>query len=310
MRRGERTRRPVLARKKTRHVRVDRLGLDVAASFRNKKRSALVPLPVGAHELERLCAPAGHDGLDWISGEQQARHHVDVAVSYGDHLDQGRAAVAAHVQLGEAAVLAAHVGDEHGDALSGSSRDGADLCGRQERADVVDGRQCCDWLLSDGGFKEIPHLLQGIAERLALVQERVCCRCSVMCAAFSSTRVPPMSIDQYMTRLVAHGHISSAAVVVASVYLQRCIASSKLRVTVYSVHRVVFAAFVCATKYVDDFVVEDRALRKAGGVTFAEFGALERMFAGDVLGWRLYVDLGEFAVAAEDLRGGANHIKR
>lgn len=93
--------------------------------------------------------------------------------------------------------------------------------------------------------------------------------------AFQAPCQPPISIRDYLDRLLKYTECSPACIIMTLVYIDRLVESDKSSVTFLSVHRLLLAGLTLATKYVDDFHFRNSFYSKVGGVHLQELNKLE-----------------------------------
>lgn len=96
---------------------------------------------------------------------------------------------------------------------------------------------------------------------------------------FFSKRPPPISLEDYLTRLHKYCPMSTAVYLATSCYITRLAVEEKtLYVTPRNVHRLVLAGIRTAMKALEDLSWPHGRVAKVGGVSEAELGRLEITF--------------------------------
>lgn len=96
---------------------------------------------------------------------------------------------------------------------------------------------------------------------------------------FAGAQPPPISILDYCLRLHKYTKCSPAAFVSALIYIDRAILrSSTVVINEFTIHRLLFAALVCACKFWDDVFFTNEYYAKVGGLRATELSALELNF--------------------------------
>lgn len=85
-------------------------------------------------------------------------------------------------------------------------------------------------------------------------------------SVFTCMTPPKMAPALYMPRLVSFTHCSPSVFVVALVYLRRLLDATVLRLTEFTVHRLVLTATMLAAKFLDDRVFSARHYARVGGI--------------------------------------------
>ncbi|MCJ1277310.1 hypothetical protein MMC21_005122 [Puttea exsequens] len=96
---------------------------------------------------------------------------------------------------------------------------------------------------------------------------------------FYSKKPPPISLEEYLTRLHKYCPMSTGVYLATSLYIHRLAVIEKiLPVTVRNVHRLVLAGLRVAMKALEDLSYPHRRFAKVGGVSESELGRLEVSF--------------------------------
>ena len=96
---------------------------------------------------------------------------------------------------------------------------------------------------------------------------------------FHSVSDPPISVEDYLHRIVKYGRITDAVSVAALVYVDRIlIRNPHLALTSKTVHRLVLTAFMLAAKFNEDVHLVNSAFARIGGLSNAELHRLEIAF--------------------------------
>lgn len=96
---------------------------------------------------------------------------------------------------------------------------------------------------------------------------------------FFSKKPPPISLEEYLTRLHLYCPMSTAVYLATSLYIHRLAVVEKiLPVTIRNVHRLLLAGLRVAMKALEDLSYPHSRFAKVGGVGEAELGRLEISF--------------------------------
>ncbi|KAG8531498.1 uncharacterized protein KY384_003127 [Bacidia gigantensis] len=96
---------------------------------------------------------------------------------------------------------------------------------------------------------------------------------------FYSKKPPPISLEEYLTRLHKYCPMSTAVYLATSLYIHRlAIIEGLVPVTTRNVHRLVLAGLRVAMKALEDLSYPHSRFAKVGGVTEVELGRLEVSF--------------------------------
>lgn len=101
----------------------------------------------------------------------------------------------------------------------------------------------------------------------------------VISRKFFSKKPPPISLEEYLSRLHLYCPMSTAVYLATSLYIHRLAVIDKiLPVTTRNVHRLVLAGLRVAMKALEDRSYPHSRFAKVGGVSEAELGRLEISF--------------------------------
>ncbi|KAA8497400.1 Cyclin-U4-1 [Porphyridium purpureum] len=91
--------------------------------------------------------------------------------------------------------------------------------------------------------------------------------------AFHALRPPPISVEDYLKRILKYNATCSQANFVAAVvYMER----SGVPITVYTVHRLLISAVLISNKFYEDRFYNNKFFAKMGGLLLEELNFLER----------------------------------
>lgn len=119
---------------------------------------------------------------------------------------------------------------------------------------------------------------------------------------FVAPALPPISVADYLDRMLTYMHCSTECFVVASVLITRleeCSQDPSL-ITPASVHRLLLASVVVAAKMQDDLYMSNTHYAAVGGVSLAEMNALERCLVSS-LGFDLLVTPEQYSFCLSSL---------
>ncbi|KAL9583604.1 MAG: hypothetical protein Q9212_002600 [Teloschistes hypoglaucus] len=116
---------------------------------------------------------------------------------------------------------------------------------------------------------------------------------------FNSRKPPPISIDEYVSRLYKYCAMSTGAFLATGLYLYRAaVVHESLALTTHNIHRLLLAGLRVAGKANDDINYPHRRWAIVGGVTESELAKLEIAFC--------YITDFELRVTAETLKDHVN----
>uniref|UniRef100_A0A7N0VLG0 Cyclin n=1 Tax=Kalanchoe fedtschenkoi TaxID=63787 RepID=A0A7N0VLG0_KALFE len=105
---------------------------------------------------------------------------------------------------------------------------------------------------------------------------------------FHSSRVPPLSIRQYVARIFKYSRCSPSCLVLAFIYIDRFCQRTNVWLGSLNVHRLLIASVLVAAKFVDNGGLSNAYYAKVGGVGLHEMNKMEMKLLFD-LDFRLYV---------------------
>jgi len=111
---------------------------------------------------------------------------------------------------------------------------------------------------------------------------------------FHSTRVPPVSIGDYLKRLRKYFYCSDECFVMGLAYLDRLTKKSSANIVCdLTVHRLLLIASMIAAKFHDDTYYSNAYYAKVGGLKLKEVNALEAEML-KILDWNVTVPAAEY----------------
>lgn len=121
---------------------------------------------------------------------------------------------------------------------------------------------------------------------------------------FYSKRPPPISTEEYLTRMHKYCPMSTAVYLATSLYISRmAVHEHVIPVTPRNVHRLLLAGLRVAMKALEDLSWPHARFSKVGGVSEIELGRLEIAFCF-LMNFELKVDSDMLQAELETLRGG------
>lgn len=159
----------------------------------------------------------------------------------------------------------------------------------------------------DWGETELVNVLTSDIADLCVANEHTSAEPNVSdeLKIFFSQYKQPFDLEFYIGRLVQYSNCSTAAFVVALIYLDRVhVACHALSLTEMNCHRLLSTALVLAIKYLDDEVFSNAYYARVSGLTTEELNALEAAMLR-ILDWRLSVAPTAYAVFEDSLRKSA-----
>ncbi|CAD8123679.1 unnamed protein product [Paramecium sonneborni] len=107
---------------------------------------------------------------------------------------------------------------------------------------------------------------------------------------FHSEKLPNISLENYLIRIVRYTKCSKECLLIALIYLYRIQELNQEQLlNKQSVHRFLIIAIVLAIKYQDDDIYGNDYYAKVGGITMQELNDMEKEFL-DRIEFQLFID--------------------
>ena len=106
---------------------------------------------------------------------------------------------------------------------------------------------------------------------------------------FVSKKIPPISIKDYIERLLKYSKTFNEIIIIVLIYLDTICAKHKLNLNYYNIHKFIFAAFVSAIKFYQDDYYSINYYSKLGGIPKKEATKLEYEFMS-LIDFKLFVN--------------------
>ncbi|KAJ0079996.1 hypothetical protein Patl1_22655 [Pistacia atlantica] len=125
---------------------------------------------------------------------------------------------------------------------------------------------------------------------------------------FHGSRVPSLSVRQYMERIFKYSNFTPSCFVIAHIYIDRFLQKLNAYLTSLNVYRLLITSIMVAAKFFNDECHNNAYFAKVGGVSTAEMNRLEMKFLF-TLEFRLYVTTEVFRKYCLNLEKGAGEIR-
>lgn len=106
---------------------------------------------------------------------------------------------------------------------------------------------------------------------------------------FVSKKIPPISIKDYIERLLKYSKTFNEIIIIVLIYLDNICAKHKLNLNYYNIHKFIFAAFTSAIKFYEDDYYSINYYSKLGGIPKKEATKLEYEFM-NLIDFKLFVN--------------------
>ena len=98
---------------------------------------------------------------------------------------------------------------------------------------------------------------------------------SALIQDFLSKKPPQISINKYLKRFMKYSKPEPSTLIISLIYIDKICENSNLQLTMYNIHRLVFACLIVAIKYNEDDYYSNEYYAKVGGITLKELNLLE-----------------------------------
>ncbi|KAH3745520.1 cyclin, N-terminal domain protein [Pelomyxa schiedti] len=127
---------------------------------------------------------------------------------------------------------------------------------------------------------------------------------------FEGRCLPPISLEDYLSRIETHANCSKETFITALVYVDRVIQLNPgFRVTSANVHRLILACILIALKVQEDLFYTNKFYSAIGGVPLPELNMLERRLL-NLLNFELFVSVTQFGMYQEALNSAIHVVQR
>ena len=98
---------------------------------------------------------------------------------------------------------------------------------------------------------------------------------SALIQDFLSKKPPQISLNKYLKRFMKYSKPEPSTLIISLVYIDKICENSNLQLTVFNIHRLVFACLIVAIKYNEDDYYSNEYYAKVGGITLKKLNILE-----------------------------------
>ncbi|KAI9283192.1 cyclin-domain-containing protein [Sporodiniella umbellata] len=148
-------------------------------------------------------------------------------------------------------------------------------------------------------IKIVSELLESILQSNSLIPD-------LNITHFHSRSIPGISIFSYLSRIHKFAPFDNEVLISVLVYFDRITNLNQgLHINAYSVHRLLIASILIASKFTSDTFYSNRRYAKVGGVSLQELNQLELQFLFSV-GFQLRITLEDLQEYADQLLLHAN----
>ena len=106
---------------------------------------------------------------------------------------------------------------------------------------------------------------------------------------FISRKIPTISIKDFIDRLLKYTKTFNEIIIIILIYLDNICAKNKIYLNYYNIHKFIFAAFIAAHKFYEDYHYSMEYYAKLGGITQKESLFLEYEFMS-LIDFKLFIN--------------------
>ena len=106
---------------------------------------------------------------------------------------------------------------------------------------------------------------------------------------FLSKKIPSISIEKYLVRLVSHSKMEISTLILILIYIDKICKNNKFRLNFFNIHKFIVTSMLVSIKYNEDDFFSNSFYAKVGGVSIRELNNLEYEFLS-LIDFDLYVD--------------------
>ena len=111
--------------------------------------------------------------------------------------------------------------------------------------------------------------------------------------SFSASYIPPISVKQYLARILNYSEAEESTLIIALIYIDRLNCISSVILTPYNIHRILFIAILLAIKYNEDNTYDFEYYSQVAGISVKELKVIEFEFVC-LLKFKLFINKKEF----------------
>jgi hypothetical protein len=119
---------------------------------------------------------------------------------------------------------------------------------------------------------------------------------------FSMKSIPTISLKDYLERVISYSKIENNTLITSLIYIDRLCQKTKLILTPYNMHRIIFTSILLSLKYNEDLIYNFSFYSKIAGINVKELKKLESEFV-KLINFSLYVETEQFEKYKQSLIG-------
>lgn len=106
---------------------------------------------------------------------------------------------------------------------------------------------------------------------------------------FSLEKIPVVSIEDYINRIIYYSHIEKSTLILALIYIDRLCNFGNIFLTYYNIHRIIFISILVSLKFNEDLNYNLDYYAKVAGISQRRIKKLEKEFLS-ALQYNLFVE--------------------
>jgi len=153
------------------------------------------------------------------------------------------------------------------------------------------------------------HIIANILEDIVLETEksinsdRLKCSCSI----FNASKLPNISIEQYLYRLMSLSKCEEGSIINALILIDNLCDKNDIFLTRMNYHRILLISVVISVKYTEDIFYSNLFYSKIGGIKLQELNDLEIQFL-KLINFRIYTDESDFIKYSNSIKKQINEL--
>lgn len=143
-------------------------------------------------------------------------------------------------------------------------------------------------------IKNLPR--QEVIEKLTVFIEdfiELTFDCQTKNNIFYNSKIPDISIFDYLTRIGKYTSLENSTLVLALIYIDRICGKRDFELNKFNIHKFLFTAIMVAIKYNEDKIYDIKCFSKIGGISGRTLNKLEFHFL-ELIDYELFVQKEEY----------------
>ena len=106
---------------------------------------------------------------------------------------------------------------------------------------------------------------------------------------FNSDKIPNISIEDYLKRIQTYSNMEENTLITSLIFIDRLCIISKLTLTYYNIHRILFTSILISIKYNEDNFYDNKYYADIAGIKTKELNLLEYNFV-NMINFKFFVN--------------------